>query len=95
LVKLFQKLAEHETASRLNARASALAGVLQKAEALLLLFGQSRCFPNVGKCISDGFPNENEGVSQEAELQLAEGKYSRSVTLFCLSRFTLNFLHHL
>jgi hypothetical protein len=49
LVKLFQKLAEHETASRLNARASALAGVLQKAEALLLLFGQSRCFPNVGK----------------------------------------------
>ena len=48
-VHLFQKVAELETASRFNARASALASALQKDEASLRLFGQSRSFPNVGK----------------------------------------------
>ena len=49
MIELFQKFAELETASRLNARPSGLASALQNSEALLLNFGQSRCFPNVGK----------------------------------------------
>jgi len=49
LVHLFQKVAELETASRFNAKASAFASVLQKYEALLRIFGQSQYFPNVGK----------------------------------------------
>ena len=48
-VHLFQKVAEHEAEPRTNARASALASVLQNREALLLDFGQSQYFPNVGK----------------------------------------------
>jgi len=49
LIKLFQKFAEHEAEPRTNAKASAFATMLQKGEALLLLFGQSQYFPNVGK----------------------------------------------
>ena len=48
-VHLFQKVAELETASRFNAKASAFATALQNREALLLDFGQSQYFPNVGK----------------------------------------------
>ena len=50
MIELFQKFAEHEAEPRTNARASALASMLQKDEALLRLFGQSQHFPNVGKC---------------------------------------------
>ena len=49
LIELFQKFAEHEAEPRTNAKASAFASVLQTGEALLLLFGQSQYFPNVGK----------------------------------------------
>ena len=49
LIELFQKFAEHEAEPRTNARASALATALQNREALLLDFGQSQYFPNVGK----------------------------------------------
>ena len=49
LIELFQKFAELETASRFNARPSGLATALQNREALLLDFGQSQYFPNVGK----------------------------------------------
>ena len=49
MIELFQKFAEHEAEPRTNARASALATALQNGEALLLRFGQSQPFPNVGK----------------------------------------------
>ena len=65
LVKLFQKLAELETASRFNAKASAFAAALQNREAPLLDFRQSQYFPNVGKCSSGGFPKENGGGSRQ------------------------------
>ena len=44
-----QSRAEHEAEPRTNAKASAFASVLQNGEALLLRFGQSQYFPNVGK----------------------------------------------
>ena len=49
LIELFQKFAEHEAEPRTNAKASAFASMLQNSEALLLNFGQSQYFPNVGK----------------------------------------------
>ena len=50
LIKHFQKFAEHEAEPRTNARASALASSLQKYEALLRIFGQSRSLPTVVPC---------------------------------------------
>ena len=49
MIKLFQKFAELEAEPHFNAKASAFASMLQKDEALLRIFGQSRSFPNVGK----------------------------------------------
>ncbi len=50
MIKLFQKFVEHEAKPRTDAKASAFASALQNREALLLGFGQSQYFPNVGKC---------------------------------------------
>ena len=50
LIKLFQKFAEFEAEPHFNAKASAFSSMLQNREALLLDFGQSQHFPNVGKC---------------------------------------------
>ena len=49
LIELFQKFAEYEAEPHFNAKASAFATVLRNREALLLGFGQSQSFPNVGK----------------------------------------------
>ena len=49
LIELFLKFAVFEAEPHFNARASALATVLQNGEAPLRHFGQSQYFPNVGK----------------------------------------------
>ena len=49
LIELFQKFAEYEAEPHFNAKASAFASALRNGEAMLLRFGQSQSFPNVGK----------------------------------------------
>ena len=58
-----------------------LAFVLQNREALLLDFGQSQSFPNVGKCSSCGFPKENGGGSRQARVATCRRQVRAPVTL--------------
>ena len=66
MVNLFQKVAELETASRFNARASALATVLQNREALLLDFGQSQYFRK-GESVGSVTPSSSYDSAKKRE----------------------------
>ncbi|MBO5701760.1 MAG: hypothetical protein J6S71_04925, partial [Clostridia bacterium] len=61
---------------------SAFAYVLQNSETLLLSFGQSQYFPNVGKFSSCGFPKENGGISREARVETCRRQVLELLSLF-------------
>ena len=71
MIELFQKFAEHEAEPRTDAKASAFAEMLQNSEALLLNFGQSQYFPNVGKyCALSPCATCGRAIPIEFSLQL-------------------------